>query len=118
MGDMSQNNISDLNVEKDTNKLTILRDKIEKFDKNQKIQILKILKEHKIPINENKNGVFINLTNVKSESINALEEYILHIKNQEELLLENEKVKNNYKQTFFDKDNKDTLQNTVNAGEI
>lgn len=102
----------------DTNRLTILRDKIEAFEKNQQIQILKILKEHKIPINENKNGVFINLTSVKEESIIELENYINHINNQEKILLQNENLKNNYKETFFNKDNKDTAQTTINAGEI
>ena len=102
----------------DTNRLTILRDKIEAFEKNQQIQILKILKEHKIPINENKNGVFINLTSVKEESIIELENYINHINNQEKILLQNENLKNNYKETFFSKDNKDTIQSSSNAGEI
>ena len=105
----------------DTNRLTTLRDKIEKFEKNQQIQILKILKDNKIPINENKNGVFINLTSVKEESIIELENYIEHINNQEKILLQNEKLKNNYKETFFNKDNKDnkdTTQTTINAGEI
>ena len=43
----------------DTNRLTTLRDKIEKFEKNQQIQILKILKDNKIPINENAIFIFI-----------------------------------------------------------
>lgn len=99
-------------------RLTKIRDEIESFDKGQQIQILKILKEKQIPINENKNGVFINLTNVAESIISELENYITHISNQEKILQENENLKDNYKQNFFDKDNKETLQNNVNAGFI
>ena len=77
-----------------------------------------VLKEKQIPINENKNGVFINLTNVAESIISELENYITHISNQEKILQENGNLKDNYKQNFFDKDNKETLQNNVNAGFI
>ena len=73
-------------------RLTKIRDQIESFDKGQQIQILKILKEKQIPINENKNGVFINLTNVAENIISDLENYITHITNQEKILQENENL--------------------------
>ena len=112
MEDVTENKIVPID------RLTKIRDEIESFDKGQQIQILKILKEKQIPINENKNGVFINLTNVAESIISELENYITHISNQEKILQENENLKDNYKQNFFDKDNKETLQNNVNAGFI
>ena len=110
MSDISSNSFVSID------RLTRIRDDIENFDKGQQIQILKILKEKQIPINKNKNGVFINLTNVAKEHIDELENYIIHISNQEKILQENENLKDNYKQTFFHKDNKETTIDNVNAG--
>ena len=43
-------------------KLKNIRNKIENLDKNNHIDILKILINNNFFINENKNGVFINLS--------------------------------------------------------
>ena len=112
---MEENTDNNLNKVVSIDRLTKVRDQIETFDKGQQIQILKILKDKQIPINENKNGVFINLTNVAEVIICELEKYITHIANQEKILQENEQLKDNYIQNFFIKDNKDTPQNNVNA---
>ena len=93
-------------VNKDVDRLTIIRDKIECFDKEQQIDILKILNQEKTSLNENKNGVFVNLTNLSSEVINKLDEYIGYIENQEKYLQTNEDVKQQYKDNYF-KHNKD-----------
>tara|TARA_B100000073_G_C23643977_1_gene537791 strand:+ start:51 stop:407 length:357 start_codon:yes stop_codon:yes gene_type:complete len=110
------------NKEEDSNsiesaRLISLRDKIEKFDKAQQIQILRILKNKKLGLNENKNGIFLNLTNLDEEVILELENFIDHIDSQEILLQQNESVKQGYKETYF-KDNKDILVSNNNAGEI
>ena len=98
-------------------RLVNLRDKIENFEKAQQLQILRILKKNKININENKNGIFLNLTNIDNNIIEELEQFIKHIDNQEKLLEYNENVKNDYKQIFF-KDNKDNVIISNNGGEI
>ena len=104
-------------------KLNNIKDIIEGFEKEQQIQVLRILKLNNININENKNGVFINLTNLDEDVISELENYIKHLKTQENILLTNEKVKNNYIETYF-KDNKnnkvdkDSNLDTINNGEI
>tara|TARA_B100000902_G_C26437700_1_gene494552 strand:- start:26 stop:376 length:351 start_codon:yes stop_codon:yes gene_type:complete len=93
-------------VNKDVDRLTIIRDKIECFDKEQQIDILKILNQEKTSLNENKNGVFVNLTNLSPEVINKLDEYIDYIENQEKYLQTNEDMKQQYKDNYF-KHNKD-----------
>jgi hypothetical protein len=90
----------------DVDRLTIIRDKIECFDKEQQIDILKILNQEKTTLNENKNGVFVNLTNLSNDVINKLDEYISYIENQEKYLQTNEDVKQQYKDNYF-KHNKD-----------
>ena len=101
----------------DPSRLIMLRDKIENFDKPQQIQILRILKNKKLGLNENKNGIFLNLTNLSEDVILELENFINHIDNQEIILQQNETLKQDYKETFF-KDNKDILVTNTNAGEI
>lgn len=104
-------------------KLNNIKDIIESFEKEQQIQVLQILKVKNININENKNGVFINLTNLDHDVIKELENFIEHLKTQENILLKNEKLKNNYIETYF-KDNKsvkadkDSVLDNVSNGEI
>ena len=111
------NNNEYVNNKIDSSRLVNLRDKIEGFDKPQQIQILRILKNKKLGLNENKNGIFLNLTNLDEDIIVELENFIDHIDNQEIILQQNESVKQGYKETFF-KDNKDILVTNSNAGEI
>ena len=97
-------------------KLVKIRDTIESFDKEQQIQILKILKGKKINFNENKNGVFINLTNLSENTLTELESFIKHVETQESYLKQNEDTKNIYKENYF-KDNSDITINN-DSGEI
>ena len=46
-----------------------LKKYIERYDKSQHIDIYKILKKHNVPISENKNGSFVNLSNITDETI-------------------------------------------------
>jgi len=95
-------------------RLNKLRDNIESFDKTQQIQILRLLKSSNL--NENNNGVFINLTDLNESTIIAVEEHVGHIKSQELLLKSSEDKKDTYKEAYF-KDNKDTTI-IVNNGNI
>lgn len=75
---------------------------IERYDKQQHIDIYKILKKHNVSISENKNGSFVNLTNIDNDmAINEINEYIEHLKNQECELKEKEDKKNEYQNSFF-----------------
>ena len=95
--------------------LNCLKEKIEVLSKFHQIEILKILKKDDIcTLNENKNGIFINLTNINKETIIELETYLEYVKTQEQQLNDIEKQKNILSNTFF-KDNKDNSSMLFNA---
>lgn len=98
--------------------LSKMRDTIEGLNKEQQIQILRLFKDNKIPINENKNGVFINLTGLSDDILCKLDAHLDHIISQEQLLKTTEDVKKTYKDNYFDKDNKDNFINNINNGNI
>ena len=55
---------------KNTNiNLDKIRQKIETMNKENHIEIAKLLKEKNIKLTENNNGIFINLTNLSEENI-------------------------------------------------
>ena len=69
---------------------------IEKMDKVHHIEILKILlNEENNYINENNNGTFINLSDLKDSTIQKLKDYIIYFDKQQSQLinLENQKKK-------------------------
>ena len=72
-----------------------LKSKIEALSKEHHITILKILKKTMNNLNENKNGVFINLTEVSSDILDELKNYCKYIDTQEKKL---DKIENNQKE--------------------
>lgn len=74
-----------------------LKEKIEKLDKYNQIEILKIFLKHNVEITENNNGSFINLTYVKKRAFNEIQKYLKYIEKQEETLRETENLKNEMK---------------------
>jgi hypothetical protein len=81
--------------------LNYLRENIEKMNKFNQLEVLRILKNRNIHLNENKNGVLVNLTEVNDEIIQELETYVNYVNAQERNLSENEKQKEDIKNTFF-----------------
>jgi hypothetical protein len=64
-----------------------IKNKIENMTKFQHIEVLKIIKKNKtIKINENKNGVYINMSYLPKKTINELETYIKYIDDQTAIL--------------------------------
>jgi hypothetical protein len=97
-----------------TMNLTTLKEKIETLSQFHQIEILKILKNNETcTLNENTNGVFINLTNVSNEVVSKLTNYLDYVKEQESQLNEVEQQKSSLSNTFF-KDIKDNHTNTSN----
>jgi hypothetical protein len=91
-----------------------IKNKIESMSKNHQIEILKIFK--KIPsvkINENKSGVFVNLTFLPEDVLLEIKEYLNYVFDQEYSLSELEKQKKEFKNIFFD-DNHTFEKTTVN----
>jgi len=92
-----------------------LKEKIENLNKFHQIEVLKLLKsDDTCTLNENKNGIFVNLTGLSDELIFDLNKYLDYVQTQEKQLSEIEKQKNILSNTFF-KDNKDNTSNSLNA---
>jgi len=83
-----------------------IKDKIEVMAKDDHLEILSLLSNHTdVKLNENKSGVFVNLSQVNDVVINQLCEYITYKDNQEEQLMKMEQQKKEYKDNFFNTTN-------------
>lgn len=79
-----------------------IKRKIESMTKINQIEILRILKNAPgAKLNENKSGVYVNLTLLSKESIDELLTYVKYITDQEQTLnsVENQKIE--FKNAFF-----------------
>ena len=83
------------------NKLKSLKENIEGLSQYHQSEILRIFYNNKVEINENKNGVFINLSFVEEEIINQLDNYLKYVNTQESQLNEIEKEKQKIVNSFF-----------------
>jgi len=101
----------------DIAELNSIRDKLENMTKFNQVEVLRILAKHNnVTLNENKYGVHINLTDLSETIIEELKLYIQYVNTQELNLNEMEKQKEEFKNTFFGKDNKDIhIKNSKNA---
>jgi hypothetical protein len=105
---VSTNEVNNFSV----SELDYIREIIEGMNKFNQIEILRILSKHKdIILNENKYGVHINLSEIKTEVINELNNFIQYVNAQESNLHDVEKQKENFKNIYFTKDNKDKSSN-------
>jgi hypothetical protein len=91
--------------------LEILKTKIEKMSKMHHIEILKILKKNgNVKLNENKSGVYVNLSFLPKDTISDLENYLNYIEDQEMSLIILENQKEEFKNSFFiEKEVKDDM---------
>lgn len=74
---------------------------IEKMDKTNQVKILNVLKKNNTIINENKNGIHINLSEIEKSVINELKNLVNYINKQELMLSPDEKTKEEYKINYF-----------------
>lgn len=87
-----------------------IKNAIEMMGKPQHIEILNMFKRNSnVKINENRNGVYVNLSYIPIELIDELETYINYIKDQEMSLNRFEIEKENCKTTFFTPEPKNTI---------
>lgn len=89
-------------VEWKTNYLMKLKDEIERLPIFHQIEILRILQTKNTNLNENKNGVFINITKLSDETLLQIEEYIEYVNAQEKHLNEAEEEKKMITREFFE----------------
>ena len=79
-----------------------LKEHIEKMDKTNQIDILKILRDsNKVILNENKSGVYINLTYCPQKTIDEIVKYLDYTNEQEKVLKTIEQEKDNVKTEYF-----------------
>jgi hypothetical protein len=99
--------------------LNYIRDSIEQMNKFNQIEILRILSKHSdVVLNENKYGVHINLTELPKKVVDELNLYIHYVNTQEITLGKVEKQKEEFKNTYFTKDNKDNEDNKVVEAQV
>ena len=110
-----KNNIIDSNNNNiDSSDLIKLCKIIDSLENSHHIEIAKILKTNNVYLNENSNGIFVNLNKISVEVYKTICNYIDFIKKQESDINKDEKLKRNL-QTIYFKDNKDiTTTNTSN----
>lgn len=82
--------------------LQSLKEIIEDLPKFNQIEILKIFKKSPdVTINENKNGIFVNLSLVDEKIINELKRYVEYVNKQTKTLDEIENVTYNISEKYF-----------------
>jgi hypothetical protein len=102
-------------LEADVLQLNRIRETIETMSKFNQVEVLRILTQHKdVIVNENKYGIHINLSELRPQIIEELLVYIQYVNTQEIELNNIEKQKQDYKNNYFLKDNKDNTTNTIN----
>jgi hypothetical protein len=83
-----------------------LKKKIENIDDIHHKKILEIFLKHNINVSENRNGCFINISNLSQEIQNEIIEFLKYINKQEKTLSDVEKIKKKYKKSFFSNEEK------------
>lgn len=92
----------------DVNELNQIREKIENMHKFNQVEVLRILNNSEnVTLNENKYGIHINLSELDPSVIHEMKVYIDYVATQEINLGEIEKQKENFKNKYFTKDNKE-----------
>ena len=89
-------------MERETTSLTHIKDAIERMSKTHQIEVLRILKTHaSIKLNENKSGIFVNLSFLSDDALNDISKYVSYIREQEHTLESIEIQKTSFKNSYF-----------------
>ena len=82
-----------------------LKARIENMNKYHQVEILRIFSNSQnTKMNENKNGIFVNLTEVSDATIEQVQTYVKYVDEQTQQLEEIESEKSQIEQTFFKQD--------------
>lgn len=97
-------------MENNTQHLESMKMKIENLNKTHQLEILKIFLQNDIKVNENKSGIFINMSFLDNTIIEKIAKYLNYIQEQENNLNSLESQKEEFKNTYFNvKGNKDNI---------
>lgn len=86
-----------------TLELTQICEIIESMSKFNQIEVLRILNNTGVTINENRYGIHINLSELKSSVIGEIKSYINYVNTQEKQLHKIEQQKETFINTYFQK---------------
>ena len=78
-----------------------MKSTIEQMDKNNQIEVLRLLHKNNAILNENKNGIHINLTELNEDTLKYIYNFVEYINTQENKLNDDEHEKQRYKNMFF-----------------
>jgi len=81
--------------------LETIKKTIEQWPKHHQIEVLKIIKNSSSTINENKSGIYINMSFLPESTITEIQTYIQYVKDQEHILTPLECQKEGFKNSFF-----------------
>jgi hypothetical protein len=82
-----------------------LKSNIEKMTKTQQLEVLKILHENPdVKLNENKSGVYVNLSFLPEKVLTTIQTYMSYVKEQENTFKQMETQKQDFKKTYFDEE--------------
>ena len=69
-----------MDIDTDLNKL---KNQIEHFDKYKQLYIFRIFKEKNIKFSENRNGIFINMSDLSKDVLDEVRKYVQYVHKQE-----------------------------------
>ena len=82
--------------------LDTIKTSIEQMVKVNQVEILKILLKHNVKINENKSGIFVNLSFLAPDILKDINTYLQYVNIQENSLQQHEAQKAEFKTAFFE----------------
>jgi hypothetical protein len=92
-------NMTQEQITQKEHELESMKTLIESLSKTQHIEILNILRKNSaVKINENRNGVYINMSYLPLETVEEITKYLDYIKDQERNLEQFEMKKEEFKQ--------------------
>lgn len=89
--------------QKVADKLEKIKLQIEKMNIAQQVEVLKILNgDDKVILNENKSGIYVNLSFLPEEVVDKIDNYVKYVQDQEKSLNVIEDKKENVKIEYFE----------------
>jgi hypothetical protein len=79
-----------------------LKNTIESWSKHHQVEILKIIKkDQSVTINENKSGIYINMSLIQEDILQEIGGYVAYVEQQETILNSTETQKDELNNNFF-----------------
>jgi|TARA_B100001769_G_C22062171_1_gene571331 hypothetical protein len=96
----------------DIEELKELKDNIELLSKSYQIEVGRLLLNNNIQIDENKNGIFINLSKIDTPTLIKLRNFLIYANSQEDKLKNIESKQEELKDYYFKNINEPELKST------